>query len=325
VSISRAAAVVRLSSLGDVLLAAHVPSFLVHATPGRRVLFVTKERYAEILRGHPHVARVVPVREEEGLEPAIEALRGEDLGEIVDLHRNWRSARILASFPGTPRRLAPKDAFRRRLWVYARWLRPAPVPPLLRTYRAVSGVDPSTELTPWLRMALSDAERSSGWERVPRQGFVLLGAGARWTTKRWPAAHFAALAQTLDRDRGIPSLIALEPGEEVAPELRAYPVIQAPFRELAAAASHALAIVSNDSAILHLGPALGVPAVGIFGGTVPELGFARQGPRDEAVGIELHCRPCGVHGRARCPLGHHACMRDLSPSLVVETLGRALA
>ena len=62
----RAAAVVRLSSLGDVLLAAHVPSFLVRADPGRRVLFVTKERYADLLMGvrrrlaakHSHRARL---------------------------------------------------------------------------------------------------------------------------------------------------------------------------------------------------------------------------------------------------------------------------
>jgi len=327
VSSRRAAAVVRLSSLGDVLLAAHVPSFLVRADPARRVLFVTKERYADLLRGHPHVSRVIAMREDEGLDPVIQALRGEDIGEIVDLHGNWRSMRLLASFPGVPRRLAPKDALRRRLWVYARWLHPAPVPPLLRTYRALSGVNPDAELTPWLRLTLSDGEREAGLTRVPRsaraQGFVLLGAGARWLTKRWPAAHFASLAERLERERGIRSVIAVEPGEEIPPELPA--ALQIPFRELAAVASHALAIVSNDSAVLHLGPALGVPAVGIFGGTVPELGFARQGPRDEAVGIELGCRPCGVHGRARCPLGHHACMRDLEPSVVLQTLGRALA
>jgi len=63
VSSRRAAAVVRLSSLGDVLLAAHVPSFLVRADPGRRVLFVTKERYADLLRGHPHVSRVIALRD----------------------------------------------------------------------------------------------------------------------------------------------------------------------------------------------------------------------------------------------------------------------
>jgi len=324
----RAAAVVRFSSLGDVLLAAHVPCFL-----HRPVHFVTKERYADLLAGHPHVERVHALREDQGLDPLIADLRREGIEEIFDLHRNWRSGRLLASLPDAARRLAPKHALRRRLWVHARWLHPAPVPPLLQTYRALCGVDPGTELTPWLRLALSDAERARGLERIApaarAEGFVLLGVGARWGTKRWPAARFVELAERLERERGVRSVLAIEPGEEREPSITAFldtrreaPLV-APFRELAAVASHALAIVSNDSAVLHLGPALGVPAVGIFGGTVPELGFARQGPRDEAVGIELTCRPCGVHGRARCPLGHHACMRRLEPGLVLAALARA--
>jgi heptosyltransferase-2 len=333
VSSRRAAAVVRFSSLGDVLLAAHLPSFLHGRDPDRPVHFVTKERYAGLLKGHPHLARVHALRDDEGsLKALTDALRALSPAEIFDIHGNWRSSRLLAGLPGATRRRAPKYALRRRLWVHARWLRPAPVPPLLRTYRALAGVDPGTPLTPWLRLAMSDAERSRALERLPAavraQGFVLLGVGARWATKRWPATHFVRLAERLERERGVRSILAVEPGEEVAPEIASYlgtrgdAALTLPFRELAAVGAQALAIVSNDSAVLHLGPALGVPAVGIFGGTVPELGFARQGPRDEAVGIALGCRPCGVHGRERCPLGHHACMRDLMPEAVFAALAR---
>jgi heptosyltransferase-2 len=342
----RAAAVIRFSSLGDLLLAAHVPVFLKREDPARRLLFLTKERYADLLRGHPDIDRVYALSEGRGgtmasgavtgsLGDLLAAMRGDGVEEIVDLHRNWRSARVRAAFPGARIRLAAKYALRRRLWVYARWLRPRPVPPMLRTYRELAGLDPASPLTPWLLGALSDTERSRGLERVGSgsraRGFVLLGAGARWGTKRWPAAHFVRLAERIEEERGHRARFALLPGEPVAPEIerhlaaRGEAPLSLPFRELAAVASHALAIVSNDSAVLHLGPALGVPAVGIFGGTVPEFGFARQGPRDEVAEIELGCRPCGVHGRSRCPLGHHACMRDLAPDLAHAALSRALA
>jgi heptosyltransferase-2 len=341
----RAAAVVRFSSLGDVLLAAHVPVFLKRKDPARPVLFVTKERYAGLLGGHPHVDRVYALREGGGgpaapgkvsgsLGDLVAAMREDGVGEIVDLHRNWRSSRVRAALSGVKSLLAPKYALRRRLWVYARWLHPQPVPPLLRTYRELAGLDPLSELTPWLRGALSDTERALGRERLGSEalarGFILLGAGARWGTKRWPAAHFVRLAERIERERGHRARFALLPGEPLAPEIerhlaaRGEEPLSLPFRELAALASHATAIVSNDSAVLHLGPALGVPAVGLFGGTVPEFGFARQGPRDEVAEIQLGCRPCGVHGRARCPLGHHACMRDLSPDVAYAALSRAL-
>jgi heptosyltransferase-2 len=342
----RAAAVVRFSSLGDLLLAAHVPGYLKEEDSVRRVLFVTKWRYADLLRGHPHVDRVYAVRERHGQEtPApscvsgslrdlIQAMRADGVEEVLDLHQNWRSSRILTAFPDARHRLPPKYSLRRRLLVYARWLKPAPVPPLLRTYRGLCGLDPAGASDPWLRRALSDRELERGAAKAGRgalaDGFVLMGVGARWETKRWPARHFVALADRIERERGLTSLYAVSPGERAATELapllsgRGAAALALPFRELAALAAHARAVVSNDSAVLHLGPALGIPAVGVFGGTVPQFGFARQGPLDDVAEIELGCRPCGVHGRSRCPLGHHACMRRLEPDLTFQVLARVL-
>lgn len=271
-----------------------------------------------------------------GLADLIWALRREAIGEIYDLHQNLRSARLVRALDVARRVTPPKYALRRRLRVYARWLGPPAVPPLLRTYRAMCGLDPEGASGPWLRETLTRAEIERGAERVGDgllgTGFALLGVGARWETKRWPADRFAALAEEI-RDRfGLGALFAAPQGDPAAGALRSIlpaarrdALLVAPFREVMAVAAHAQAIVSNDSAVLHLGPALDVPSVGIFGSTVPEFGFARQSPRDDAVGVPMWCRPCGVHGRARCPLGHHACMRRLEPRLVVEALGRVLA
>ena len=79
------------------------------------------------------------------------------------------------------------------------------------------------------------------------------------------------------------------------------------------------AIVTNDSAPLHLASAMGTPTVAIFGPTVPDFGFGPLAPRASVVGEDtLPCRPCDRHGPQHCPLGHHRCMRDLAPELVAE-------
>lgn len=336
------AAVLRFSSLGDVLLAAHVPSLLRRADPARRVVFITKERHAHALRGHPDIARFYMLQDSTvdpaepspfgfrgGLSDLIAALRLEGVSELYDVHGSYRSSRVLSAFPGVTRVVAGKHAIRRRLWVHARWLRPAPVPPILETYRALAGLPAGAPLRPWLRDALSPEERRRG-QALAAEGapFVVLSVGARWCTKRWPLRRFAELARAIGRELGLSSRFAIAPGEEglraeleaLLPEEGRRSIDVQPLRALAAHAANARAIVSNDSAILHLGPALGVPAVGIFGSTVPEFGFARQGPRDDAVGIPLPCRPCGVHGRDRCPLRHHDCMERLEPGTVLEAL-----
>ncbi|MGH7680608.1 MAG: glycosyltransferase family 9 protein [Candidatus Eiseniibacteriota bacterium] len=336
------AAVVRFSSLGDVLLAAQVPSFLRAVEPGRHVVFVTKERYAEALRGHPDIDRFymledgtsdpaapAPLGIKAGLGDLVAALKRESVAEIVDLHQNWRSTRVLNAFDGARRSIPPKYALRRRLWVYARWLKPEPIPPILSTYRSVAGAAPDLPTKPWLRQALTDTERARVRALVPDdgRGFVFLGVGARWETKRWPARHFVALADAIRGALGLGVRFALAPGESalleefrsLLPVERHAELVSIGFREAAALASHAAAIVSNDSALLHLGPALGVPALGLFGSTVPQFGFAPEDPQ-LVLEIPLGCRPCDVHGKRRCPLGHHACLERLAPERALAAL-----
>jgi heptosyltransferase-2 len=341
------AAVVRFSSLGDVLLAAHVPSFLRAADPGRRVLFVTKERYASPLRGHPDVdrfymladgsgdpAKPAPLGVRAGLGDLIAFLKREGISEVIDLHQNLRSSRIVGALEGVKRTLPAKHGLRRRLMVHARWLNPEPLPPILRSYREASGLGVDAPLKPWLLDAFTSSERARGASRLgvdSERGFVFLGVGARWETKRWPARHFVSLGAAIAR-RDLAVRYAMAPGDPIEGEFRALlsperqgDIAALEFREAAALASFAAAIVSNDSAMLHLGPALGVPAVGLFGSTVPGFGFAQQGPRDAVAEVALPCRPCDVHGKRRCPLRHHRCMVDLLPEAVLERLTPILA
>jgi heptosyltransferase-2 len=72
-------------------------------------------------------------------------------------------------------------------------------------------------------------------------------------------------------------------------------------------------MISNDSGLMHLGAALNIPLVAIFGSTVEELGFFPNSPK--AVVVEnhgLYCRPCSHIGRSDCPEKHFRCMREIS-------------
>ncbi len=79
------------------------------------------------------------------------------------------------------------------------------------------------------------------------------------------------------------------------------------------------ALVTNDSAPLHLASAMNTPTVAVFGPTVPAFGF---GPLADRAAIAEHttltCRPCHPHGPRVCPLGHWRCMRDLAVTSVLE-------
>ena len=84
-------------------------------------------------------------------------------------------------------------------------------------------------------------------------------------------------------------------------------------------------LISGDSAAVHVANDLDVPTVALFGPTIPEFGFAPWRKHSRALGVDLACRPCDIHGPRTCPLGHHRCMKDLKAEWVEGATQEILA
>ena len=78
--------------------------------------------------------------------------------------------------------------------------------------------------------------------------------------------------------------------------------------------AHLDAVVSMDSANMHLASVFGVPVISVWGATHPYAGFYGWAqPIDNAVQIELSCRPCSVFGNKPGPRTDLACMHGIAP------------
>jgi len=164
--------------------------------------------------------------------------------------------------------------------------------------------------------------------------FVVLAPGSVWATKRWPS--FAELAAELVKhptlgayrvvvtgangDRELAAAISARVADSGGPA-----VVDATGHLSLLASAHlisrASAIVTNDSAPLHLASAMGTPIVALFGPTVPTLGFGPLAPKHAVLGVEhLLCRPCHAHGPQTCPLKHWKCMREMGVGVVAAAM-----
>ena len=85
------------------------------------------------------------------------------------------------------------------------------------------------------------------------------------------------------------------------------------------------AMVTMDSANMHLASLVNVPVISLWGPTHPFAGFYgfNQDPLN-AVQVNLSCRPCSVFGNTTCWRGDHACMEQITPSMVEEKLLKIL-
>jgi len=91
----------------------------------------------------------------------------------------------------------------------------------------------------------------------------------------------------------------------------------------AAALARSRAVLANDSGLLHLAAAVGRPVVAVFASTHPGLGFAPAGEGHRVFVRDLSCQPCTLHGRERCPWGHHRCAGEIAAAPVDLALAAA--
>ncbi|MGV8964195.1 MAG: glycosyltransferase family 9 protein [Candidatus Saccharimonadaceae bacterium] len=89
--------------------------------------------------------------------------------------------------------------------------------------------------------------------------------------------------------------------------------------------SYLKVLVSMDSANMHLASLVNTPVVSVWGATHPYLGFYgfNQSP-ENAVQIDLDCRPCSVFGNVPCWRGDHACMEGIEVQMIVDRIGEVM-
>lgn len=331
-NIAKTFLVIRLSSLGDVLLTTPALRCLRETFPDAIVDVLVKDRYLELLQGNPNVSSLRLFSDSgkwKDVRPTCAALRNH-YDVVVDLHTGLRSFHIRHQL-GTKRVLAYK---KRRLarWLLVKFKRnfydgEFSVPLAYLEALAPLGVKDDGEGLEW-PAALS--ARSGFLERVSIPGIpdpkpIAICPGASYATKRWPLEHWTQLSEKL-LERGYSLWVFGDKSDDetgdalrrIAPAKVANFCGRLGLAGAGAGLSYCKLAVTHDAGPAHMATAVGLPVVAIFGSTVTQFGFRPFRIAHRIAQIELPCRPCSHLGYSSCPLGHFRCMRDLSVKHVLE-------
>lgn len=89
--------------------------------------------------------------------------------------------------------------------------------------------------------------------------------------------------------------------------------------------SHLDVMVSMDSANMHLASLTATPVVSIWGATHPFAGFMGWNQHPEnAIGLDMPCRPCSIYGKTPCRRGDYACLNNIASETIFEIINRVL-
>ena len=182
---------------------------------------------------------------------------------------------------------------------------------------------------PQLRFDDATLARVTESAGVARGAYWAFAPGAEYgPAKCWPASHYAELARSLHAAHGLPVLL-LGSGKEVvlceeiataAPGACQVLAGRTTLLDAMALIAAARGVVSNDSGLMHVAAAFGVPQVAVFGSTSPEH-TPPLNPRAHVIWLkeelQLDCAPCFDR---TCRFGHTRCLTGVSAQRVETSL-----
>ena len=206
-------------------------------------------------------------------------------------------------------------------------------PPMVAFYSALSGESEVADDRPALHLPAADVAAALETLGLQPGHYYVFSPGAEYgSAKRWPLQHFAELATELEwpvvllgsgKEKALCSSIATAT-HAVTPGRCLDLSGRTTLDQALAVIAGAKALVSNDSGLMHVAAAFGVPQVAMFGSSsplhTPPLSTAAHViwlKQDADYQPPLDCAPCFER---ECPLGHTRCLVDIRPQRVLGFL-----
>jgi heptosyltransferase-2 len=329
---------IRFSSLGDIVMATPLIRCARRAFPKAQIDMVVREDFLDLIRHNPHLDNKIGLPRGSGLrglKELRERLNHERYDLIYDAHRSLRTLWLMPRLRADYRVYYKKHYFRRNLSLTFKlpWMRG--MPRMLQRY--VEPLEPFGVRYdgggPELFVDEADRARAVAKIALPRHpGPLTVGLipSAQWPGKRWPIGNFRKVLERLVADTRFSAMVFGGPEDtfcaSLCEGLPADRVVNAQgpltIAESAALISRCGLVVANDTGMMHVADALGVPPVLILGPTSEELGCLPFHPKSEILEQQLWCRPCSKNGEAPCIRRRRYCLERTSPENVFHALLR---
>lgn len=307
--------IIRLSSIGDIVLATPLARCLRNKFPSAQIDFLVKKKYSEILSANPYISNLIFF--ENNIFESAKRIKKEKYDFILDVHNNFRTF-LLVLFSGAKILRYKNYMFRRfflsefglnfykeKVPVFQRYLKTAESLGILYDNK---GLD-----------FFIDKNAENKFEQIHTNQCVGICPVAVWKTKRWLKRNFVGLAKKILEKQDCEIIIFGGKNDfdyceniKILIGPKAKNLCGLSLKETAVALKKCKYLVTNDTGLMHIAGALKIPTISIFGPTVEEFGFYPQSEKSKVISKNYFCKPCSTKGSGKCPVGDFRCMTEIS-------------
>lgn len=332
--------IIRLSSIGDIVLTTPLVRSVRKKYPEAQIDYAVKEVFADLVKDNPHIDSVLAFDHKKGFKGLLQFRKlikstGYDL--IIDIHKNFRSL-LLRSLSGARIARYKKHILPRVILVKTGInLYKDPEPVWKRYFHAVKDLDIEPDnagseiiLDRHTKKQTATTLELSGLDK--KQRLILLCPGAGFSNKRWLPERFAETGDYLSKKYAcMVGLLGGTDDAELCAEIQSKMVERAvnfagrfDLPGSSALISASSLVITNDTGLMHIAQALKRPVVAVFGPTVKELGYYPMPENSFVIEKDVRCRPCSHTGMNRCPKKHFRCMTEISSGEVISAAEQLL-
>ncbi|MDP2339139.1 MAG: glycosyltransferase family 9 protein [Bacteroidota bacterium] len=315
--------VIRLSSIGDIVLTSPVVRCLKTQFPDAEVHFLTKKSNFDLLQANPYVDKIHLYGD--SLSDAVQKLKPENYDYIIDLHNNLRSLYVKLRL-GTKSYSFNKLNIRKIILTKFK-INILPdghiVDRYLETLRHFNIVNDGKGLEHFIPE--EDEFPITEFPENFRNGYVALVLAGTYFTKKMPPEKYRKLIS----ETQIPFvLLGGRSEQEMAAQILNWNTGNVVdftgklrINQSASLVKNARLVIANDTGLMHIAAAYQKKILSVWGNTSPEFGMYPYlaGKGSEILEVKgLSCRPCSKLGYHKCPKKHFRCMNDLPEDRILE-------
>lgn len=323
--------IIRLSSIGDIILTTPVLKQLKEKFPDIVIDFVVLKNFKDSIEGSPYIDNLIlfDKKKDDGFKNIKnfgKKLNKNGYDYVFDLHRKFRS-RLISSEIKSKIFVYPKRKLWKSLLVKLKLIKYHVDDTIIKNYfKAFKSLGIKYR---WEDLDFNFSEENL--EKVKKySGMFAMAPGASKETKKWLPEKFGRLAKKLYDKYNIKTVLVggkedIERCEfinKVSENSCINLAGKISLKESGALLSVSKLLVTNDSGPFHIGRGVGCKSYVIFGPTDPNM--FEYNHMAELIYANEKCSPCSLHGGKKCPKGHFNCMKNIDEEYIFEKIVKDL-